>query len=503
MIPSLFSQQNSRLQKLSPGYATLLLIAVTTLLHLLVAGQVELSGDEAHYALYGAHLDWSYFDHPPMVGWLNALVLFFSQSDFALRVLPILMFAGVSLVIYQLTRELFPEANPWMGFVSVAILQSGILFHIIALAMIPDTPLLLFSLLAILFLWRATDNDNENQLRNWVYVGFCFGLAGLSKYTAITLVITAILFVHFSHRWQVIRTPGPWIALCISLTLITPVLYWNATHDWMSFNYQLGHGFNKPEWTFSRALLTQLLQFIVYSPGMFLFGLVALFTGFRHWQHPGVRLIILFTLPILLLFNWGGGYEESLPHWTSLAWAGLSPLTAFWLLNNWEKTWVRFTTWTAAAYSLFFILLLHSLLFYPWLNLPEEQNILRDLYGWRDATAKAKELAGELAKTPGEKPLVMVNNWSLGSRLAWYSYPERFIVNDTRFDQFDIWYGGPEKVERGIMVVPAYFKHPSTLQTKSHTCKQIDNMEIKHHGHTQVTYYFYTCLNSSAKPASL
>jgi len=465
------------------------------MLSMLVAGRVEFSSDEAHYALYGAYLDWSYFDHPPMVGWLNALILPFSHSEFALRVLLMLMFAGVSMVVYQLARECFPEANPWLGFVSVAILQSGILFHIIALAMIPDTPLLLFGLLAILMLWRATDINNEHPFRNWVYVGLCFGLAGLSKYTAITLVITAILFVHFSHRWQVIRTPGPWVALLISMILIMPVLYWNATHDWMSFNYQLGHGFNKPEWSISRALLTQLLQFVVYSPGMFVLGLWALFTGFRHWQHPGIRLIILFTLPILLLFNWGGGYEESLPHWTSLAWAGLSPLTAYWLMNNWQKSWVRFATWSSAAYSLFFILFLHSLLFYPWLDMPEDKNILRDLHGWQDAAAKAKKLSEKMSESPGDNPVVMVNNWSLGSRLAWYSYPEPVVSNDTRFDQFDLWYGGPEKISRGIMVVPAYFKHPETLKTKFHSCEQIDSLAIKHHGHTQVTYYFYACYN--------
>ena len=486
---------NSRLQNISPLSATLLLILASAVLSFLVAGQVEFSSDEAHYALYGAYLDWSYFDHPPMVGWLNALILPFSHSEFALRVLPILMFAGASMVVYQLARECFPEANPWLGFVSVAILQSGILFHIIALAMIPDTPLLLFGLLAMLMLWRATDINNEHQFRDWIYVGLCFGLAGLSKYTAITLVITAILFVHFSHRWQVIRTPGPWIALLISMILVTPVLYWNATHDWMSFNYQLGHGFNKPEWTFSRALLTQLLQFVVYSPGMFVLGLWALITSFRHWQHPGVRLITLFTLPILLLFNWGGGYEESLPHWTSLAWAGLSPLTAFWLMNNWQKPWVRFTTWSSTVYSLFFILFLHSLLFYPWIDMPEDKNILRDLYGWQDAAKKAHELSEKMSESPGDKPVVMVNNWSLGSRLAWYSYPEPVVINDTRFDQFDLWYGSPEKVSRGIMVVPAYFKHPETLKTKFHSCEQIDSLAIKHHDHTQVTYYFYACYN--------
>ena len=481
------------LQNLQPYTATLVLIAVTTLLHLLVAGQVELSGDEAHYALYGTYLDWSYFDHPPLVGWLNAFVLSFSHSEFALRLLPILMFAGVSLVIYQLAQECFPDTNPWIGFVSVAVLQSGFLFHIIALAMIPDTPLLLFGLLAMLLLWRAT-NNKEQQLRDWIYVGLCFGLAGLSKYTAITLVLTAILFVHYSHCWKIIRTPGPWVALIISFVLISPVFYWNATNEWMSFTYQLGHGFNKPEWSISRALLTQLIQFVVYSPGMFVFGLWALITGFTRWQHPGIRFIILITLPVLLLFNWGGGYEESLPHWTSLAWAGLSPLTAFWLITNWQKRWVQLSVGLSVSYSVFFILIFHSLLLYPWLDMPEEKNVLRDIYGWHDAAAKANELNKAMANTPGDTPVVMVNNWSLGSRLAWYSYPNPVVVDDTRFDQFDIWYGSPENITRGIMVVPAYFKHPQTLNTKFHTCNQIDNLEITHHKHTQVTYYFYSCM---------
>lgn len=480
----------SRIQNLSPSSATLLLIVISTLLHLLVAGRVELSGDEAHYALYGANLDWSYFDHPPLVGWLNALVLFFSQSDFALRILPILMFAGVSLVIYRLAIELFPETNPWIGFVSVAILQSGFLFHIIALAMIPETPLLLFSLLAVHFLWKAV---KDNQLKYWIYLGLCFGLAGLSKYTAITLVVTALLFVHVSHRWEVARSPGPWLALIISFLLITPVLYWNATHDWMSFSYQLGHGFHKPEWSITRFIITQAAQFAVYSPGIYILGLWALIAGFRQWHHPGIKLILVFTLPIFLLFNWGGGYEESLPHWTSLAWAGLSPLTARWLMTNWRRVWVKIATWLSGGYSLVLILLLHSLLFYPWLDLPEDKNILRDLYGWREATAKARSLGEEMAKTPGDKPVIMVNNWSLASRLAWYSYPEPLIVSDKRVDQFDLWYGGPENISRGIMVIPSYFKHKQTMKTKFHSCNHIDNLAVKHHGHTQVTYYFYEC----------
>ena len=64
---------------LAPAWLTQLLrqrwvwamLALGTGLHLALALAVNLSVDEAHYALYASHLDWSYFDHPPLVGWLQ------------------------------------------------------------------------------------------------------------------------------------------------------------------------------------------------------------------------------------------------------------------------------------------------------------------------------------------------------------------------------------------------------------------------------------------------
>jgi 4-amino-4-deoxy-L-arabinose transferase-like glycosyltransferase len=41
------------------------------LLHLAIGASIGLSVDEAHYLLYAAYPDWSYFDHPPLVGWVQ------------------------------------------------------------------------------------------------------------------------------------------------------------------------------------------------------------------------------------------------------------------------------------------------------------------------------------------------------------------------------------------------------------------------------------------------
>jgi hypothetical protein len=41
----------------------------TTLLHVFIAVATPVSGDEAYYWDCSRHLDWSYFDQPPLVIW--------------------------------------------------------------------------------------------------------------------------------------------------------------------------------------------------------------------------------------------------------------------------------------------------------------------------------------------------------------------------------------------------------------------------------------------------
>ena len=43
-------------------------ICIWFIVNLLQGIFTEIQEDEAYYALYGEHLAWGYFDHPPMVG---------------------------------------------------------------------------------------------------------------------------------------------------------------------------------------------------------------------------------------------------------------------------------------------------------------------------------------------------------------------------------------------------------------------------------------------------
>lgn len=480
------------LKRLDSLQATLLLITATALLRLLFAGRVGLSVDEAHYALYGLYLDWSYFDHPPMIGWLQSFALLFGDSDLVLRLLPILLFAFTGWVLYHLTLDLFPQASPWIGFTSVALLQSGVMLQLIGLAMLPDTPLLLLGLLLLRVLRGVVIAD---RVRDWLWLGALLGLAALSKYTAITLLLTVVLALVFSKQLRQLRTPWPWLAVFVAACLILPILYWNARHEWISFLYQLHHGTGKPDWSAWRFLVSQGGQLLVYGPGLYLFGLIAVLAGLRQWRESGVWLCLSLSLPVLLLFGWGAGYEMTLPHWTALGWAGLAPLTAYWLHRHWHSLWVRIGTYAAGLYAVLMLALVFSQFITPWLLFKDNNNPLRDLYGWQQAAQHAEELRGQMTVPGAAVPLLFTSNWTFASRLAWYARPTPVQVTDTRYDQFDIWFGSPQDGAAGILVLwPDAQASPATGGSGQFTaCELRDRLPVDAQGHLLSTFSFYAC----------
>ena len=480
-------------KRLTPLQATLLLIAVCTLLRLVAAGNAGLSVDEAHYALYGFHPDWSYFDHPPMIGWLQTIALQFSESDLAMRALPILLFAATSWLMYRVTITLFPKQTLWLGFISVALLQSGMMFQLIGMAMLPDTPLLLLGLLLLRVLHSIVI---EGRVRYWIWLGVLLGLAALSKYTSITLLVTVVLALTVSKQWRQLLTPWPWLSIVIGSILIMPILYWNYRHDWISFLYQLHHGTGNSSWDWLRFLASEGAQLLTYGPGLVIFGLIALAAGVRQWRESGVWLCILFSVPVLLLFGMGAGYEMTLPHWTSLGWAGLAPLTAYWLLRHWESLWVRIGVRSAIIYSVAVIAIIFSELISPWMPFSDNENPLRDLYGWSQASHRAEQLRRQMSVGQDEStPLLFTDNWTYGSRLAWYARPSKVQITDNRYDQFDIWFGSPQNDARGIMVLwPDQDAVPVTGGQGEFTeCVLRDRLPISTHGQLISTFSFYAC----------
>ncbi|MGI9135394.1 MAG: hypothetical protein ACR2I0_15870, partial [Rhodoferax sp.] len=80
---------------------TAVLLALACTLHFALGASVGLSVDEAHYALYAVHLALSYFDHPPLVGWVQWPLVALDAPSAVLRLLPELLWLATAALVYR------------------------------------------------------------------------------------------------------------------------------------------------------------------------------------------------------------------------------------------------------------------------------------------------------------------------------------------------------------------------------------------------------------------
>lgn len=498
-MPSLKS-----LKQLSPIKSSIYLVLVITIIRLLVIGFPELTNDEAQYALYGYYLDWSYFDHPPLVGWLNSLVLLISDSDFVLRLWPILLSALSAFLIYRLSREIFPNLPERVAFYAVALFQIPVILQALGMVMLPDTPLIPVLLSIALVLFRVC---REQSKYSWLGLGLLFGIAGLSKYTAITIVPSVILVIVLFQNSKIIFTPWPWLAIALAAIVVSPVLIWNVQHDWISIEYQLSHGIPDRSWQLKRMLESQLGQVIAFSPIIFIVGWLAMARAIFNSKIYadattvfGIRYLSIFALPVLLLFGFNGGYEHSLLHWTAAAWAILIPVVAAQLYISWAAWGLRVITYLSIVYSVVLVLILHSLLVFNWLpfdkNKEKNKYPLYDIIGWQQVASRAVQLRTELiASTKNSNLKLFIGNWSMFSRLAWYARPVPVVITDRRQGQSDLWYGTAQMGDSGIVVVPPKYSDQAQVNgtAKFESCHLIETVESKIRNKTAASYQLFYC----------
>ncbi len=225
-----------------------LLLLALTLLRLSVAATAPLSADEAYYWVWSKTLAGGYLDHPPMVAlWIKAGTAVLGDTALGVRLLgPWAALAG-SLLIAKAAEDFWPGRRA--GLVAAALLNATLMLNAGAVIMTPDTPLLLFWTAALAALARLLRTGNGAW---WLAVGLACGLAFDSKYTAVLLGASILLWVmvvpqarRWPMRWEF------WAAGAIALACMAPVLWWNALHGWASFAKQGGR---TSDWEPGRAL---------------------------------------------------------------------------------------------------------------------------------------------------------------------------------------------------------------------------------------------------------
>lgn len=462
-------------------------VAAVTLVHVWAARVLRLSVDEAHYALYGLHPDWSYYDHPPLVGWLQWLALRIGQSELVLRIWPLLGYVFVCALLWKLARNVAMDSKvppERAGAIAVLLVAGMPAMHILGIGLVPELPLAVATLALVTPTLRVA--RDPRRLWDWLAIGVLLGLAGLSKYTAVLLPLSLALYMVWQRQWSWLLEPRAWLAGAVALAVVSPVFYWNSTHDWASFAYQWGHV--QGQWTFGRWLLFVLAQIAVYS----VIVTVATWRPVLAADTPLERLLVSLAAPVLVAGALSGGTADSLPHWTLVAWLLLVPLTASRLAApDWGR-WLKVGTIFSGALSIALSgALLAVLIARPIERFPITRAALESFIGWDQAAARAAALLGQYFPNDPTATL-MVNNWTYASRLAWYARPTPVQLNDSRHSQFEFWL--QSEPSGTIFVVPVSTDRPPNLKLEhAMDCRYIEELVTPSERVPVNTFRFYRC----------
>ncbi len=274
----------------------------------------EIQEDEAYYALYGEHLAWGYFDHPPMVGLMTFLSSVFFSGALGIRFFTIVASCLSLLVIWEIADQSanlrFDDAKrvndakkkePVLFFV---LAFSIIMFNIYGFVTTPDASLILFSALFLLVYQRYLA---DNSWKNALLMGLMMALMVYSKYHAFLLLGLIVL-----SNLRLLKDGKFWVACLLALALLSPHILWQVNNDFPSFKYHLAGRNEAFRWSYFLEYLPN--QLLIFNP--FTFGAVVYVLIKRKATNTferGLKFILIGFFFFFWLMAFRGHVE---PHWT-------------------------------------------------------------------------------------------------------------------------------------------------------------------------------------------
>jgi len=463
----------------------LLFISVIAIIRLFIAPRVGLGVDEAHYVLYGLNLDLSYFDHPPLVGWVEYIFTsIFGINEFGARVPAILMGFFVSIFLYSFIYSI--NRNEKEAFLAVLALHASFLFNALFLMLMPGT-LLLFFILPIIF--TVLKVEKTNSLTAWILLAILLGLAGLSDYTAILFIFPIILYVLIKKRFELFYSPKVIIAIFIALIIISPVIIWNIEHNWISFTFQTQHvvGAKHINWSgFFRSIASQIGA---YNPFLYPIAFYGLYKATRS-KNDSLFLSALFGWTLILFFTYASLYKTALPHWSAMFYLLFIPIGTYYIQQHIK--YLKF----AIGFGLILSILVYGELAFKFIPMPDYKSPHRDIYGFKTIMKEAnKEIINP------KKDALAVTNWTLASRAIFYNrdYNSTVYLIDNKYDQFDLWQKSSPIGKNLIVINTHFFKKDINRYMKCDKVVLLKKFDITLNHHKVNTIKLIECKNYQGK----
>lgn len=391
----------------------LIIITLSLLLHVFCMTTSDLLVEEAYYWNYGQHLDFSYLDHPPMVALLIRLfTTVFGLHDVSVRLASLLCWFLTMFFSYKLTALIQRHA----AIYSIMFLSVLPFFFCQTLVITPDLPLIVCWSASLYCLYRALV---LNEAHYWYLAGIWLGLGMLSKYTIVLLGLAALFYTTITPSARFwFKRKEPYIAVLIAALVFSPVIYWNATHEWVSFLFQSKRRFASTT-SMDLHYLLGLVFFFITPLGVFsLWELLKKNSLDADYDAPNIkRFMRIFILVPLLFFAF-----FSLNHEVNLNWIGPLFLALIpWLATQMANNASRRKFWLSSA---FFLLACYSgAMLFTVFNTSKvaQEKIFIKVVAWERLIKQFHQLAEQIETETHKTPIfIPLDNFPIGSELAFY-----------------------------------------------------------------------------------
>jgi dolichol-phosphate mannosyltransferase len=396
---------------------------------------VPLVPEEAYYWIYTQHPNLSYFDHPPMVAWIIRLgTAVFGDTEWGIRVVNGLLTIATSVLLYQHGTMWFTRRAALLAAVSLHVLP---MYFGVGLIATMDGALLAFWAMGMVGFGIAV---KRGHAWGWYIAGVAVGGALLSKYTGVFLGLGYVLAIAGHRPWRRwFLSPHPYLAAGLGLALFSPVLIWNARHDWASFRFQFVDRYTEAALDVRHFLSFVGIQFLVATP-VVLIGLVLLIRRIavrRKMLMARWWVTLCFGLPLLLVTAYKSITYDVHLNWTLPAYIALLPALAAWIMAWWRKAGCErkrtdcLRPWALTAITCVTINL--AMMVFLLLGQPRLRWI--SVFGpWDELASIVETHEDRLEAETGREPLIIADGkYRLASILAFYRLPIEAAGNTAQF----------------------------------------------------------------------
>jgi hypothetical protein len=404
-----------------------LFLLIWLVLALLQAGFTQLMDDEAYYWVYSRHLDWGYFDHPPMVALLIKAGYTLFHNEFGVRVCMVIL----NLFTIIITDKLIPRKDNRVFYLLLCAMGA---MQIGGMLAVPDVPLIFFAALYFLIYRNFLE---QQSWKNTFLLGLSMALMFYSKYHGVLLVAFTVL-----SNLNLLRVFKFYIAVVITTILFFPHLYWQYAHNFPSVQYHLVER-NAPSYRVDYTLEYILGQLLLFGP---LAGWLILYYAFVcPIQTAFERALKFCTIGVLVFFLFSTYKGRVEANWTVML---FTPVMVLAHQSVWRKRSLRLTLRILSVLApITVVVVMVARVWLVW-DFTPGVGIRPEMHNNRTWAAAVKERAAG-------KPVVFLNSYQWPSKYMFYSGDEAYVINSRyeRRNQYNYWKTEVSMWGKPVMVV--------------------------------------------------